>query len=652
MRLFWLVTLLVLVGIVLSYVDINLQRMPDTELYFKSYDIQTNGSACFSYSSFTHNISLEVNENSRTIQDTGSYCIAGDSLLAGDNLVRLKADERSIFFHVNKSELPKTTQHFAQKPADTGNDKNPLLMLIASIFVFFLPGIFITQRFFKAKDSMELLSLSLAFSIMVTFITSWVLNFLGISNQLAFFCIIGIVSLAFYKRKARLPKIKNKEIAIVLAFILLTVLAQLFMFSHNSPWSVYYDRQIESTYNQKSLVDYDPLSYLGRPFTFVPGYILTKAAFSWMSSTSPQETFFIFQLIGNLFLLSSIFYLGRTLKFSDRKITIVIMFIFSSLFIFGWLVIALLHLYAFALFLTALALALNNRKSSGVLAGVAGIFHVSFLLAFPVLLFALQKKADIQKIAVYSIIAASVFLLFYSPTLVQHGWPSEIQQEDWGYLIKGNIINLGTMSAGFLSIAVIPALYFGLKRNRKLTLVTLAMILAFLFVSYRFNFFLAVLVSILFVSTFKLTNRYVIAVVSLLFLLSFGLNLTIYNGESLNSGEIAPFVWLQAVSDNQSRILVEPFFGHVSNYYSQRPSLADLYVEYASDEKYTDEMGFINSGRMDVLEKWNITYAVTLHAVSITRIAEFKYYPDEIEFKSLDKPYTNLYFNVHYRRQA
>jgi hypothetical protein len=650
MRFIWPIVLLIIAGVALSYVNINLQYTPDKELYFKSYDSNTNDSACFSYSSFSSNISLEVNGKNLAIQDTGSYCIAGSSLSEGDNLVRLKADDRSVFFHVTKSELPKTTVYLAQNSSPIINDKNPLLMLITSIFVFFLPGIFITQRLFKAKDPMEFLSLSIAFSIITTFIIAWLLNFLKISNQLVFFCLIGLVSLAFYSKKAKFPQLKKKEMAIVLAFILLTVLTQFFLFSHNSPWSVYYDRQIESTYDKKSLVDYDSLSYLGRPFTFVPGYILTKAAFSWMSSTSPPETFFVFQLIGNLFLLSSIFYLGRTLKFDDKKIAVIIMFIISSLFIFGWMIIALLHLYAFALFMTSLALALNGKKSSGIVAGMAGIFHASFLIAFPVLLFALQKKMNLPKIILFGAIAASLFLLFYFPTLMQHGWPSEIQQEDWGYLIKGNIINLGTMSAGVLSILAIPALCLGLKRNRKLTLTTLAMILAFLFVSYRLNFFLAILVSILFVSTFKLNNRYIVAAIAVLFLLSFGMNLVMYNGESLDSGEIDPFVWLHAVSSNQSRILVEPFFGHVSNYYSQRPSLADLYVEYASDEKYTDAMDFINANKSGALEKWNITYTATLHATSITRIAEFKYYPEEIEFKSLDKPYTNLYFNIHYRR--
>jgi hypothetical protein len=206
------------------------------------------------------------------------------------------------------------------------------------------------------------------------------------------------------------------------------------------------------------------------------------------------------------------------------------------------------------------------------------------------------------------------------------------------------------MSAGFLSLAVIPALYFGFKRNRKLAITTLLAIAAFLLLSYRVNFILAILVSVLFVSTFKLKSRLVIAILALLFIMSLGLNLITYNGESLDKAETAPFLWIKSVSGNDSRLLVEPFFGHISNYYSERPSLADLYVEYASDEKYTDSLAFINTGNTDILKKWNISYVVTMHSATIVRIAEFKYYPSEIEFTELDKPYTNLYFNVHQRR--
>ena len=651
MRVIWAFALLVALGIFLSYININLQQNPDEELYFRSYDtsVRQNESACFSYVSFTDNVSLEVNDRQMNFDNSATYCVQSQYLSSGDNLVRLKADDRSIFFHVSQSDSH-ATKYLTQNIDSKTLDKNPLLMFIASFLVFLLPGAFVTGRFFKAKEATEFISLSIAFSLLITFIVAWLLNYFGMVSTVNFMLSMVLISLIAYRKDIRFPEIGRNEMIVMGAFILLTLATQLYLFSHNSPWSVYYDRQVETTYSQNALVSYDPLSYLGRPFTFVPGYILTKASFSWLSATFPTEAFFVFQVIGNLFLLSSIFYLGRTLKFDDRKITIMAMFILSSLFIFGWLIIALLHLYALAIFITALALALKDRPASGLVAGLSGLFHASFLIAFPVLLFALQKKTNLKSVIAFTVIAVIGFFAFYSPTIVQYGLPTEIQKEDWGYLIRGNVINLGTMSAGFLSLAVIPALYFGFKRNRKLTIATLLIIAAFLLLSYRVNFILAVLTSVLFVSTFKLKSKLVIAILALLFVMSLSLNLVTYNGESLDKPETAPFLWIKSVSGNNSRILVEPFFGHVSNYYSERPSLADLYVEYASDEKYTDALAFIQTGSMDILAKWNISYVVTMHSATIVRIAEFKYYPNEIEFEELDKPYTNLYFNVHQRR--
>jgi hypothetical protein len=651
MKIIWIFALLVALGILLSYVNINLQYSPDKELYFKSYDtsVRHNESACFSYVSFTANNSLEVNGRPVDFDNSATYCVQSQYLSAGDNLVRLKADDRSIFFHVNQSDSH-ATNYLVQNTDGNTPDKNPLLMFIASFLVFLLPGAFVTGRLFKAREATEFLSLSIAFSLLITFIVAWLLNYFNMISTVNFMLSMVLISLIAYRKDIKFPDIGRNEMMVIAAFILLTLATQLCLFSHNSPWSVYYDRQVESTYSQNSLVSYDYLSYLGRPFTFVPGYILTNASFSWLSSTFPTEAFFVFQVIGNLFLLSSIFYLGRTLKFDDRKITIMAMFILSSLFIFGWLIIALLHLYALALFITALALALKDGPASSLIAGLSGLFHASFLIAFPILLFALQKKINLKAVVAFTAIAVIGFFAFYSPTIIQHGLPTEIQQEDWGYLIRGNVINLGTMSAGFMSLAVIPALYFGFKRNRKLTIMTLLTIAAFLLISYRVNFILAILVSVLFVSTFKLKSRLVIAILALLFIMSLGLNLITYNGESLDKAETAPFLWIKSVSANDSRILVEPFFGHISNYYSQRSSLADLYVEYASDEKYTDSLAFIRTGNADILKKWNISYIVTMHSTTILRIAEFKYYSSEIEFEELDKPYTNLYFNVHQRR--
>jgi hypothetical protein len=653
MKLLHVIIPLIVLGIALSYVNPNLQYKADKEMFLKSYDSHVNStdSACFTYRSYNWPLTLEVNDHNASIENNGSYCVPAGSLSDGDNFVRLMAEPQiSTFFHVQKSDGPKETIVFDQNAPPQDNAKNPLLMFIAAFLVFFLPGMSIAQKFFKTREAAELISLSIAFSITLTFILAWLFSYLDIFNPIALALLLAACSLPFLKG-LKLPSLKGNELKIILLFVFISIATQFFLYSHDSPWSVYYERQVDAAYSQKALPQYDPLSYLGRSFTFVPGYIMVKAAFSWMSATQPSETFFLFQILGNLFLFASVFYLGRTLKLDDRKITVLCMFMTAATFIFGWMIISLLHLYSFALLITAVAMALRNKSSSAVAAGMAGIFHASTLFAFPLLVFALQKGLGIKRIIKFSIMAAAFFLIFYSPTLLSYGWPSEIQPKDWGYLITGDIISLGTLTAGLMSLAILPALYLGFKKNRKLTLITLLMIAAFLFLTYRVNFIITVLASVLFVKTFSITSKSAVYLLSALFILSLAINIAGYSEGCLNQPQTAPFKWINAVSGNDSKVLVEPFFGHVSNYYSQRPSLADLYVEYASAEKYSDAMRFISTGDVSLLQKWNISYTVTLHAYTILRIAELKYFAQEIEFKSLDKPYTNIYFNVHYRRQ-
>lgn len=661
-KLFILLISLILFGTLLSNVDINLAQRSDIQLYFNSYDNKVNDEqACFNVVILPHSdFTVEVNGDNIILE---GQCVDNSYLLQGDNIIRIRSSNQSIFFHVSKSDLNNKSTVYLNQVPDTGDKPNNVLFVIVTSFlIFLLPGILITSKFFSIDEPVDFISLSMAFSITAVVIISWALDLFDFFNQT--FLILSLTLLLLFvflfkrKQKFKFPKAHSKRIYyVVIFFILLTIFSQFFFYSHNSPWSVYYERQSETAYEDSGLPEYDNLSYLGRPFTFVPGYILLKSSHSLLSFTHPQNTFFVFQVLGNLFLISSILFFSRSMKFNLREAAIVAMFLYSSMFIFGWTTISLLHMFAFSLFLLSVGLALRGSYLSSLFAGISCVFHASFLIGFPVVLFILQKKTDfesIKKLFSFTALAVIIFIILYSPVLIENGLPNEIQSENWGYLIRGNIINLGTMTAGFMSLAVIPAIFYGYRKksNRKLAISMIVLIALFLGVSYRLNVFLAVVAASLFVSVFgdkiwhwKIWKKVLI----LLFVASIAFNIYLYQGESLSTPIIQPFMHLNSISNPSDRVLVEPFFGHITAYFAQRPSLTDLYVEYASNEKYTDTLDYIEDGDIAILEKWNIAYTMTLRNSRILKVDRFIYTEDELEYTELDKIYTNIWFNIHKR---
>lgn len=632
----------VALGVLFSFFPPHFLEKEDTQFFLNSYDKVTAADACFN---FTHtggaSAVASVGNWNKTVQSGG--CVPSSALSQGDNMVRLQAGAQSLFFHVNKTPdaegAGKVTFH--NNPAKPNDDNNPLLSLVLPFFLFLLPGLFVCSFFKQAEPA-----LIFSASLLLFFVFAWLFSAAG---QLAWALPVTVAAAAvFFVKKPRivLPKVPAKELALIAFFVAITIFSQFCLFSHESPWSVYYERQAEATYSLSSLPASDNLSYLGRPFTFVPAYPLVRAGFSAAAQTSPANSFFIFQLLGNVFLASALVFFSKSLGFDFKRTALVLMFVYSSMFVFGWAIISILHLFAFALFVTALALALRGNWASGLIAGLAALFHASFLFGFPVLFFLLQKKTDLKRVVAFSAAAAAFFLAFYSPTILANGFPNEIHGEQWGYFIKGNLINLGTMTAGLLSIAAIPCLYFGWFKNRKLTAAVWLLAALFLFVSYRLNVFLGLLVAVLFATVF-VNKRVFWAAVCVLFAASLTFNLYLYNLESLNAPMKDPFTHLAATTAQTDRLLVEPFYGHISNYYAQRPSLADLYVEYASAEKYDDAVRFIDENDTSALDKWNVSYVVTARDRRVRGVEDYRI-GDEIVFPQLDKVYSNIWFNIHY----
>jgi len=386
---------------------------------------------------------------------------------------------------------------------------------------------------------------------------------------------------------------------------------------------------------------------LGRPYTYVPGYMLMRSAFSWIAGADIQSSFFVFLVLGNLFYIFSVMFFAKKLKFDIKASIVLLMFLYASTFIFGWVIISLLHLFAFALFFVALGLAMDRKMSAGIFAGLAAIFHASFLFGFPFVLIILQNRSEWRRIAKYSIVALLLFFALYSYVLLSFGLPTEIQKESWGYLIKGNLSDLWTNIAGFMTLAVIPAIFVGFKKEKKLMSATGLLILAFLFLSYRVNIFLTVLVALAFVKVFG-SKQFLILL--LLFLSSAQMNIQIYQSV-ISTDVLSPLEFIAKYTPTDANVLVEPLYGHATAYFGNRKILSDLYVEYADEEKYLDTIKFIETGDTKLLDKWNISYTLTMKATRIVAVSKYISPSKEIVFSGLDNIYDNGVLKIHYYRR-
>ena len=670
-----LVLLSVFAGVLLNYTDINFAKRSSTEIFLTSYDTHIFGGqdACFTYAlesdveeryNYTMDWVLRANGKlvmekeiniSRNLSGNDTVCVPNGSLIDGENRIKLAVGSLSISFNTDKSGAAgdKSVVFVSEQGVPEENAvPNPLLMLAAAFLVTLLPGFLFSHKFLKPKDLTESLVLTFAFSILFAVIIPWILNFTGLLSPLSVaVSMIAICAFSIFMRGSfsfpKLQKSDNILLAVVFVLMFLTVAVQTQFPSHDSLWSVYYERQSQAMYDSVGIPNQDALSYLGRPYTFVPGYMLMRASYSWVSGADIQHSFFVFLVLGNLFFISSVMFFARRLKLNIMSSIVLMLFLYSSTFIFGWVIISLLHLFSFALFFVALGLAMDRKMSAGIFAGLAAIFHASFLFGFPFVLLVLQKRSEWRRVAKYFAISLVLFLGLYSYVLLSFGPPSEIQKDNWGYLITGNIADLWTNTAGFMTLALIPAIAVGLKKERKLTLATILLILAFLFLSYRVNIFLTVMAALLFV---KIFNSKQLIVLLLLFLSSAQMNIQIYQSV-IGAETMRPLEFIDKYAPLDANVLVEPLYGHAAAYFGQRKILSDLYVEYADEQKYLDTLRFIETGDTKLLDKWNISYVLTMKATRIVAVNTYITSQKEIVFSDLDNIYDNGVLKLHYYRR-
>jgi len=241
------------------------------------------------------------------------------------------------------------------------------------------------------------------------------------------------------------------------------------------------------------------------------------------------------------------------------------------------------------------------------------------------------------------------------PNLLLYGLPFQASPEDWGYLINYSLyywfIDIVAILAFFVLFSLVD-LFKGKAGksfySKKLLAGFILGTLIQLFVIYRWNILttttLALLIVVLFPEKVSDTVERLFAILAIL---AFGFLL--FGMSYLNVHEIVttPVSFIGDYTSSNARILSDPMFGHDVTSVANRPVLADLRVEYADSEKLLDAYNFLETRDYSVLKKYGITHTMSqvdyIHRQAIGGKPKYGI----IEFRELDKIYSNGFIFVH-----
>ncbi len=537
------------------------------------------------------------------------------------------------------------------------------LVLIVFAMVVFACGLFPERGFFEKAA----LSMAIAFALIIVLVFS--LNYLGVLNFYSvagcFTAIVFAVLLLFRKNiKKEVLKKKAVEItpliaAAVCLFLLVPVVFHVFSFTEVTYWNKFYERQSALIVAQESVPVWDELAYLGRTYSFAPGYFMLESGISWITGLEDQGIYTAMLVMSNAFLLVSLFFLGKSLKIENKRIALFSLLAAMSGFLLSAMCYSPRHVFSFSFFIIALALLCSKRKSImvGFFLAITAFIQFPLLIFFPLFYAIIAKKVDWKRLAKTFGFALVFTLIFMIPNLLLYGLPFQANPEEWGYLIDYNayywFIDIIAILAFFLVFTFVDII----KRrtcndfySKKLLVGFILGTLIQLFVIYRWNILttttLALLIAVAFPKNAlkgpiaeRLTAFLIIAAFGFLF---FGMSY-------LNVHEIVttPVSFIEQRTSTDSRVLADPMFGHGITSVAERSVLADLRVEYADEEKLLDAYDFLETKDYSVLEKYGITHVFNqvdyIHRQAIGGKPKYGI----IEFYPLDKVYSNGFIFVH-----
>ncbi len=433
----------------------------------------------------------------------------------------------------------------------------------------------------------------------------------------------------------KIEKMSEKKIAVILIAIVIGItLSSLLYASINTHWNVFYQRKVESTYHNQGLPEEDFQSYLGRRNTFIPGYFSFGASTLKLTGMTPSVAGrTLIKLLSASFLVLSSIYFSKSLDLNKKQLVIFLIFLVGQSIVFTWIMSYPLHTLGLGMFLFTLGYGvrgeMDKRRTifTGVMAGLSGLVHASYIVMFPLMYYVLLKHLGKSKQVVNSVkafsVGALVTLSLYANVLIENGVPYAIQLTEWGYGIQGSFQSfIGYMA--FLSPVLLIVFYKEIKEDWNPTLLWASIVLlgGYIFVSRRLDVFLGILISVMVakdLSSIELPRLSIDSskLFSLVILLGIGNGLVMgaHIGQTRSRGNTFLSGWYEDPFEFSGktpgdRVISDPYYGHSLTYYTDKAVLSDLYVEYANETKYEDNMDFIDEEELGIMEKYGITTAV------------------------------------------
>jgi hypothetical protein len=542
----------------------------------------------------------------------------------------------------------------------------PLPIGIALLsFSFFAFGCFL----FPKKGFVERMALGIALSLVLLTALVFSLNYLNLLNfysvtGLFLLCIIvallaGRKSLKQTFSKERIIKLSPLIWIAIALFFTIPIFFHFFSFTDITYWNKFYERQTSMIVGANTIPVWDELSYFGRTYSFSPGYFVMEAGISFVTGLQGTGLYALTLSLANIFFFFSLFYLGRALKLSDKKIAMFAMFTAMSSFLLSALVYSPRHVLSFAFFIVALATLIKHNKPivTGLFLAVTAFIQFPLIIFFPLFYAIIARKIELKRMLKAFIAGLVLAFILMLPHLMLYGLPFQASPEEWGYLINYNLYYWFLDIVAILVFFVLFSLTDLFKGNsgkdfysRKLILGFILGTLIQLFVIYRWNILttttLALLIVVLFPEKY-LKISVVERILSILALVAFGFLLLGMSYLNVHEIVTTPVSFVESYTSTDSQILSDPMFGHNMTSVAGRPVLADLRVEYADQEKLEDAYTFLEKRQYSILEKYEIDY--TLNQVDYIHRQAIGGQPKYgiIEFPPLDKIYSNGFLFIH-----
>ena len=438
--------------------------------------------------------------------------------------------------------------------------------------------------------------------------------------------IIGINKKQIGQIKIKLEKKYLKEILIFTFLYLLFVLSLKTFIGPYDIWWPYYSRHTETVYQLQTSLYQDELSYLGRGGTYPPAFFEFGAQ---ISSILNLGSFYDMQFLLHAVLI--IFYaISSYLLFINfgRRERIVALLLYATMsFTLITTVIGTLHVFSF-IFLNTATILYNIkglRKFSPLALGLALASHPITIFLFPFYVYATNKfelslVKDLKPLLIIFFSGIIVSLIFYATIFYSYGLPHSIESRTWGFLLTYGFAGLMSDFRFGLPLAVL-AIACGLfnKKFRVPSIILTSILIFYSIVAYRVNMFASIMIASLFVSVFKdyLKNKFVLGLIVALLASHFIFIAVIYSGTSswctwgsVKPACTLPLDYIRVYSPTSDSVAINPEFGHLETFLGERRVLADLYVEYADQKKYTAENMFYQEYNSSYLKDFNISWMI------------------------------------------